>query len=88
MFRTCCAQLPIYQVTIGEPNIYTELEDDGITLQQPSEIFSPNPPVFPNIAIAGRRVQLFHPANISFTGVTDVFFCPQKKGKHPKLYSI
>ena len=75
--------------------IYTELEDDGITFNQPTKSFPNYPPVFPNIPVAiaikniliFNRVQLFHPAENFRSPECSVFFFAPKKSKHPKLYS-
>lgn len=93
--------LPIYQVTIdstaGEPNIYGTRRW-WYNFQQPRNLF-PYPPVFPNIAIAGRissfsiesiyrlnqRVQPFHPAMFVHRSVMFCFPPPKKRSKHPRL---
>lgn len=59
--------------------------------QQPRNLF-PYPPVFPNIpvAIAGFEYPHFPaiPSSVFFVHRSAmVFFLPQKKSKHPKLYS-
>ena len=93
--------LPIYQVTIdstaGEPNIYGTRRW-WYNFQQPRNLF-PYPPVFPNIAIAGRissfsiesiyrlnqRVQPFHPAMFVHRSVMFCFPPQKKRSKHPRL---